>query len=64
MKNPLEYQSLSTTRISLVSQSMKDGSSLRNSIFQKLRLLGEVIKRKKLDTDVGKLTKDLEKILE
>jgi hypothetical protein len=36
---------------------------LRQSIFQKLELLAEVVKKKKLDTDMELLKSDLEKIL-
>ena len=36
---------------------------LRGSIFEKLCLLEDVVKKKKLDTDIGKLKIDLERIL-
>lgn len=36
---------------------------LRSSIFKKLCLLEDVVKKKKLDTDIGKLKIDLERIL-
>lgn len=36
---------------------------LKESIFQKLELLTEVVKKKKLDTDIEKLEEDLRKIL-
>jgi hypothetical protein len=36
---------------------------LTNSVFEKLSLLEEIVKKRKLDTDIGKLRKDLETIL-